>query len=164
MNRADSPESTREDPAEVSAARLRRFEIREIAQHLLLAAWGQRFPVVRGLGIVDHSLLEPRGHAMLGTVTIARVKIDLHLHTITYVGAGRVAHSAVQVEIEVAVPHRHHVDTPGMHRFAIDAQEDRQRPAPSRLDRTRSGSADEDERVDTADPDCRGECGGGHQD
>ena len=88
---------------------------------------------------------------MLRAVFVARVELDLHAHTIPDSGRGCSANVTVQVEIEASVTYGHHVDVPGICGLAIDANENRKRLAPGRLDGVSTGCADEDERVDASD-------------
>src|SRR5258708_7856141 len=94
---------------------------------------------------------------MLRAVSIARVEIDLHAHAITHCCTGCLSNLTVKIQIEASVAHGHHVDSPRIVGFAIDAHEDRERLAPARLDGICTGTTDEDERVDISNLDDRGE-------
>jgi hypothetical protein len=112
--------------------------------------------------IPGERLLEPRGHGMLGAVSIARVELDLHPHTITHCRTGCFSKITMQIQIEASASYRHHVYAPRLCGLAIDAHQNRKRLAPARLDSVRAGRADEDERVDTSDLYDRGETGSRH--
>jgi hypothetical protein len=70
--------------AEVPGTSVWRLEARQVTEDFLPAAWGQCLPVPHGLRVPEKCLLEPLGHGMLGAVSIARVKNDLHAHAITH--------------------------------------------------------------------------------
>src|ERR1700693_3315121 len=94
---------------------------------------------------------------MLGAASIARVKLDLHSHTIANCRPRRLSHHAAQVQIERAVTRRHHINPPALLRFAVDPHPDRKRLPPAWLDGFRSRSTHEDKRVDPSNLDRRGE-------
>jgi hypothetical protein len=106
----------------------------ECSTRMLAFEWDQCCPVLQGLRIPGERLPEPPGHGMLRAVSIARVEIDLHAHAITQCRTGCFSNITVEVQIDVSVPCRHHVNAPSLCRFAIDAHQNRKRLAPARLD------------------------------
>ena len=75
---------------------------------------------------------------------VLRIETDFHRSAIADVCAGCLANIAVQAQLETAVADRHHVDAPSLRRRAIDAFENGQRLASTRLDGIFSVSADKD--------------------
>jgi hypothetical protein len=102
------------DFAEVAGTSVWRFEGGEVAEDFFLAARNERLPVRSRLRVRHECLLEPRGQAILGSTAIARVKSNLDAHALTDGCSRRLPHVAVQVQIEGAIAHRHHVDPPGL--------------------------------------------------
>lgn len=88
---------------------------------------------------------------MLRAVPVPRVEAEFDFNAIADLRAGRLAHVAVQVQIETPVADRHHVDAPRLRGLAVGAHENGQRLTPAGFDGFCLGSSDEDVRINFSD-------------
>src|ERR1700742_4226174 len=73
------------------------------------------------------------------------------MYAIANLGARGLSHVAVQVEIEVPLPVRHHIGSPGSRGVAVDAQQNGKRFAPARHEGIRLRRTNPDEWIDASD-------------
>jgi len=127
-----------------------RFQRREAAKDLFLAAWNKRFPSLLGRRVACKCGAKPSWQSMRGSASILAVERKIDDHAISHCGLGCFPDSAAQIEVKAAIACWHHIYVPWFVRLPVNANHDRKWFAPIPLETLGNPRAHMNIRIDTS--------------